>query len=81
MVTPPPAHDGAAIAERLSDAQQALILALGAEWRRPKISPATTAHRDERLVERRGVASCNPYRLTPLGLAVRASLAQSKGEE
>jgi len=92
MTPPPPAHDAAAIAEiakRLTKAQVTSLLhgkcglpRLNDEWSSDCICAASECDslRGIRLAVQRdrypgGVV------LTPLGLAVRASLAQSKGEE
>jgi len=78
-------EDVASIAADLSASQRRLILALDDGWKYPRdIIPHGTAsqmsHRDSRLVERMSEASDNPYRLTTLGLAVKAHLTDQEGQ-
>ena len=79
----PMTPDVPAICASLTKAQRDLICALDDSWKYPRqIIPNGTASqlawRDERLVERMSPAAGNPYRLTPLGLAVRAHLLKEQ---
>jgi len=80
MTAPPPAHDAAAIAEiakGLTFIEQCFLR----EGRVRMSYPFEVKARD-RLVSRGLVRKrWFGYRFTPLGHVVRASLAQSKGEE
>jgi len=85
-MTPPPAHDAAAIAEiakRLTHSHFSILDRIANGQRLLHATRAEDSFRQS--MRRKGLiqVEMNPRRwvLTPLGLAVRASLAQSKGEE
>lgn len=78
-MTPLPAHDAAAIAEIAKGLTKAQITRL---LNGPSILSDKGRVRVRTALQQKGLIEPFPIsNLTPLGLAVRASLAQSKGEE
>lgn len=70
------------VAEKLNKGQRGLIRALSADWRqpsdlRPFATPINTGSRDPALVEMLHLKR-RKYRLTPLGLRVRAVLLEEQ---
>lgn len=75
--------DVAGIVGKLTKAQQWFVSALSPSWQHPRdigANPNHGSNRDRRLVEASTEGQGREYRLTPLGLAVRAHLISSDNE-
>jgi hypothetical protein len=71
------AEQVAEIARGLTKAQRWFVSMLSTSWRHPRevgAGPNHSSNRDRRLVEASTEGHGREYRLTPLGLAVRAHL-------